>query len=203
MNPWKLFLIGSLVAACGGGNDGTKTAVDAAHPGASAVTVEILGAAIAPGKQDGMAWDAVPAAKIPPEADAEIRKALAEPDGTKKVGPLLAKLIAKGIEPPDPQGSVQAFTGDGAQGGAVKLARVENSFAPTWSGVKLEHVKMDPQTRIHVSLEDADEGTAADLIGNVDVSSAALRDALAKGQPTDIRFDGSHILFITIQVRAE
>jgi hypothetical protein len=202
------YLLSSFVvvtAACTP-STGPATATGATH-GADAnalVTVEILGAGIAPGKADGMSWDGVPATKIPPEADAEIRKTLAEPEGTKKVTPLLAKLAAKGIEPPDPQGTAQAFAGDTAQGTAQKLTKVENSFTPTWSGVRIEHLKLDPGARIHVHLEDADEG-AADLIGEVDLDAAKLRDALTKDKPTDVRFEGdaSHVLYLTIRVRAE
>jgi hypothetical protein len=192
------------LVGCGGAQDGAASPNTKSSGANPMVTAEVVGAAIAPGKADGMSWDGVPATKIPPEADAEIRKALAEPEGTKKVAPLLAKLVAKGIEPPDPQGTVQAFAGDAAQGAPQTLPKVQDTFTPTWSSVRIEHLKLDDRARLRVHIEDADDG-GGDPIGDVDMDATAMRDALAKGKPTDVRFDSKspHILYLTIAIRAE
>lgn len=197
-----------LLAACGGNTpppSDAKTSTSSA--GASGlVTVEIHAAIVAPSKADGMSWDGVPAIKVPAEADAEVRKALAEPDGTKKVATILKRWVDKGIAPPEPVGTAQIFAGAAAVGQPTKLPMIENSFTPAWSpAVKIEHVKLDDATRLHVHLEDADDATT-EPIGDVDLDAASLKKALAeKGQPYEVKMDpkSPHVLAVTIAVRAE
>ncbi len=193
--------------ACGGGAPApadAKTSTNSA--GGGLVTVEIHAAIVAPSKADGMAWDGVPAIKVPAEADAEVRKALAEPDGTKKVTAILKRWVDKGIAPPEPVGTAQIFAGSAVVGQPTKLPMIENSFTPAWSpAVKIEHVKLDDATRLHVHLEDADDATT-EPIGDVDVDAASLKKALAeKGQPYEVKMDpkSPHVLAVTIAVRAE
>jgi hypothetical protein len=195
----------ALLAGCAGGGGGGKsdTTPNAAEtPGK--VTIELVGVVVAPGKSDGMSWDGVPAVKIPADADAALRKALAEPDGVKKAGAMLSKFVDKGIEPPEPQGTMQVMGASGPVGEAVKLPMKENSFTPQWSA-KIEHVKLDPTTKLHIHLEDWDDG-APELIADLDLDAATIKGALAeRGKPVDIRVDAKtpHLLAVTIAVRAE
>jgi hypothetical protein len=126
------------------------------------VTIEIVGATVAPFKADQTPWDGI--GTINEEVIEGLGKALASTNPYTSVIAYLAGPIVNGaldaFDKPDPYGNAKVFV-SGSWSAPITLASrdgaIDDTFTPQWSDPpSWNHIPLDSNLRVQVSLTDAD-----------------------------------------------
>jgi len=165
-------------------------------------TVELHGATISLTKVDGSPWDIGPA---PSPADVkDLAKALALIDPVAPVLAILARPTAQALGKPDPFGTAKLVV-SGTDSTSFKLKKIQDSYTPAWEGVRWEHVSLDGNTRIQVTLADKDL-VNDDPIGTFELTATDMKAAIAEGKVHQVKVadqTNNQALFAAISVFAE
>jgi hypothetical protein len=184
------------------GNVSTPPA-DAGY-GGRLVTVKIIDAVIAPGKQDGTDWDGV--GTVDPAVAHAVSEALVAPTPLAGVLAALANPALAAVDKPDPYGSAQ-LTVYGMLTEQVPLetrdGAIPNTFTPTWPRAwHYQNIPIDTDVRIGIDLWDADL-VDADPIGHAEINSNDLDAALTAQEKLEVQVSdqtSDQLLFIGISV---
>jgi hypothetical protein len=118
----------------------------------------LAAAKISPLKINGMPWDGANGF-IRSDLGQTIKDAmLRSGDPIAAAAALLADPVFSAIEPPDVDGTVVAFDGS-ARIGPINLGKIDNSYAPRWGHVVLQHVILQ---RLAMDITFVDRDVAAD-----------------------------------------
>ncbi len=187
-----------LVAACGG-----AVAPPRAPAGPRFVTIDVVGATVAPGKIDRTPWDGV--GSLSEGVWDDLGKALLLVDPRVAVAEVLGRVANGTLDKPDVRARVELLWGSYAA--ARELPKRQDSFTPQWEppAASFAHVPMDPHVAVRVVLTDVDL-LNDDPIGIVELTLADLERALAVGgvDVVDVHRQGNgQVLFVHVAVRAE
>lgn len=115
----------------------------------------------------------------------------------------VANLASAGFQPPDVGGHVDVYSARATT--SLDLAKVQDSYTPTWSDASIGGVPLDRSVRIRVTLYDRDL-VDDDPMGVVELNLDDLRAAYEAGRIHHVRVDdqsNGQVLFVDISVRGE
>ena len=169
------------------------------------ITVSFVDAVVALSHDDGVAWDS--AHVVPELTRASLRVARVGRDGYARVSESIASHDAEPWGKPDPVGTVTLMATPSCNRQTLLLPVQRDTYRPSWApGLTFAHVPFDRATRFRIVLEDDDAPRPNELIGVVDITFAALEEALAKDgavHRVDVGDQGQPIYFIGIRVTRE
>jgi len=174
------------------------------------VKIQIEGAVIAPGKEDGTQWDAgfFGAKKVPAGVIKGILTAATGISGGTAaiIAPILSKMSESAIEAlkkPDVTGTATLIFPKGFE--SVHLSKIQDSFTPKWTDSGWSNVSFTSDLKVRVSLEDSDL-RLNDPIGDAILTYKHFLAALKSGEIYFVQVLGqtsNQAVFISISVSSE
>jgi len=176
--------------------------VQAPPPPPTFASVSLVGVTIGPGKSDGSQWDGF--FSMPAGLALEVARDMDAPNDYVVTLDLLNR-VSQGLAKPDIYGETQLLVGGTLASSLVLPLGAEDSFTPTWNRIGWQHVPLDEDVRLRVSLMDEDM-TSDDPVGVFELSTAELRAAMNAGSVLQVDVAAQtqqQVLFCAIAVSKE
>lgn len=176
--------------------------VQAPPPPPTFASVSLVGVTIGPGKSDGSQWDGF--FSMPAGLALEVARNMEAPNDYMVTLDLLNR-ASQGLAKPDIYGETQLLVGGTVASSLVLPLGAEDSFSPTWTHIGWQHVPLDEDVRLRVSLMDEDM-TSDDPVGVFELSTADLRAAMNAGTVLQVDVAAQtqqQVLFCAIAVAKE
>ncbi|MBN1608507.1 MAG: hypothetical protein JW940_17880 [Polyangiaceae bacterium] len=189
----ELVLVSSSSCSCGHG----ASWADDELP--HSVSVDLLGAVIAPVKADKTPWDG--AGNLPGSVGSALADAFEQARPYEAVLSALASLVASAFDKPDPSGTAEP------RGTVLPTLRLdsasENTLTPVWRPTpRWRGLPLRPDVQLLVALEDQDV-LGSEPIETVSIGHSDLATSLRSGgvYPVDVHKQGrGQLLFVTVLV---
>jgi hypothetical protein len=173
------------------------------------VRIAVVDATIAPYRANGEAWDGL--GRAPLSLVQTLGKVLApadrKPEGAAlgaAVATLLAEAVVSGLEAPDPRGWADLYAGGPPR--RVTLPARNNAFHPVWDRAEWAGVPFRRDLRLRLFLEDADDFSANEVVGVIELGFDELARAYESGQIYQVRVaerSTNQWLFVGVSVVAD
>jgi hypothetical protein len=189
----ELVLVSSSVCSCGRGADWADDDLP------DTVSVDLVGAVIAPVKADNTPWDG--AANLPDSMGRALAAAFEQVRPYEAVLDTLTTFVAAAFDKPDPSGSAEP------RGTSLPTLRLrsasEDTLTPVWQPTpRWPELPLRPDVGLLVALEDEDV-LGSEPIDTVSIGFSDLATSLRSGgvYPVDVHKQGrGQLLFVTVLV---
>lgn len=166
----------------------------------SSRTVSVVGALVAPGKEDGTQWDGM-GSKVDAQLARGVVEALAESNPYTAVLGIMAGPAANALEKPDVGGSAQLYLNGQPMGDAILLEKNQDAFTPQWSNAGWTNVDIH-RASLRIELIERDIAND-DPMGIIVIDAKHLEAAVDAGGVTPIPVSdqtNGQVLFLNISV---